>query len=58
MGNSDSLMRPDGTSFPYIHQLPLNAGIAQGLPCSLAWLRLRVTPATCGSLSVGFGSYR
>jgi hypothetical protein len=45
MGASDSLARPERTSFPYISPLP-NIGILKGLPCSFAWLPLRVAPAT------------
>ena len=37
-------LRPDETSLPYIHQLPIC--ILKGLPCYPAWLSLRVTPAT------------
>jgi hypothetical protein len=48
-------LEPCGTSSPYIR--PLSLDIPRGLPCSPAWLPLRVTPATPGALSAGSGSY-
>ena len=47
MGTSDSLMRPDETSFPYIHRLSLkeqaSPRVSRAPPHGYS---LRVTPAT------------
>ena len=45
MGNSDSLTRPE-ENFVSLYLPVATIGILKGLPCSPAWLLLRVTPAT------------